>query len=105
MCFVLGRIFGTVAIAFAPSLPSKTLHLIVRMSIVSGDNSFFTSNIKPISHRTSLVASDSAEYLLSVVDSTISVCIFDARTIGQPAIITMYAVVESSVAVSISQPP
>jgi hypothetical protein len=66
---VLGGIFGTVAIAFAPSLSSNTVHLIVGMLIVPGTMRSFTSVIRPISHRTSLVASDSAEYSLSVVDS------------------------------------
>ena len=85
MNFVLGLIFGTVAISKAPLLSSKTLQCtvgFVAVKLYPFCCSSLTSSISGmVSHNAVLSAMNSA----SVVDKAICVCSLEFHTIGQPA--------------------
>ncbi len=84
-CFVLGHIFGTLAISTAPLLSSNILHLMMGVSTLVVTPNITASCANDSSGKISLAEVDNAIYSASVIESAISVCSLDPQTRGHPA--------------------
>ena len=83
MCFVLGRVLGTLASSSVPLLSSKSVQFIFSVGSSLILIIVFNSIINSLSGNISLVVVDKVIYSASVVQSAISVCNLLNHVMGQ----------------------